>query len=192
MNGIAKETLPFAVESALQQAGLNSGDFPGLALRLLNGAIVLSPSEANPKVAAPRGMEWLGVNPAKNTGTRVAGNAMNPLGVAAAVLSTASAEISLASCVAAVVALAAACSSILTKDQAALLVALTRLEGAQQIPSALAVATKMTNSLGRNVDAAEAVAVAAQLQAVGVPFTVGPLPHQVIQCHEAIAILPRA
>lgn len=192
MNGITKQSLPRVVRASLQQAGCSEADFPDLALRILmTRAIDLSSSssEAVSGIAPKDVSQWLVMDPRKISGTRVSGNAMNPLGVTAAVLSAASAPVSIASCIAVIVALVAACSAKITRDQAALLVALKQLEDAQKIRSTKAVALKMSKLLQREVTASEVLDVVKQLQALNVPFTWGPSPHHVIQCHESTTLL---
>ncbi|HEL4234413.1 TPA: hypothetical protein UM516_004242 [Stenotrophomonas maltophilia] len=192
MNGITKQSLPRVVRASLQQAGCTEADFPDLALGILmTRAIELSPpsSEAFTGLLPKDVSQWLVVDPNKTSGTRVSGNAMNPLGVAAAVLSAASAHVNIASCVALVVALVAACSVKITKDQAALLVALKQLGDAQKIRSAEAVSLKMSKILQSEVTSSDVLDVVKQLQALNVLFTVGPSPHHVIQCHESTTLL---
>jgi hypothetical protein len=193
MKSISKESLPIAVAESIKEVGCKPADFPDLALRLLMSRAIELPPAAPAGVAKGDMMQWLIVNPGKTSGTRVARNAMNPLNVAGAVLASASAatdSVGVTSCIALVVAIAGACSATLTKDQAALLLALKRLENEQKIRSAVAVATRMSNSLGRPVSQTDALAVVAQLQGVGVPFEISPAPHHVIHCKEATTLLP--
>lgn len=191
VNGITKQSLPFAVNDAVKSAGCSSADFPDLALRILmSGAIDVTSS--SPPVPAGRNMELLLVNPASGAGIRVAKNAMNPFVLASALFSAAASVASapVTSFVVLMVNIAAACSAKLTKDQAALILALKKLQDEQKIPSALAVAKQMVIFTGFPVSEEKALAVAEDLKNVGVPFTIGPGPHSVIQCREASVYFP--
>ena len=189
MNGITKQSLPLAVQTSLRQAGCSNADFPDLALRILmSGAIDVS-EQVTPAVSENY-MQWIVVNQRTHGGTRVAINAMNPIGVAAAILSVALSTINLASCVSLLVFIGAACSAKITRSQAALLIALKHLERAQEICSASAVAAQVTTLLGRPTNSEDVLNIVHELRDVGVLFVVGPHPDQAIECQEATILLP--
>lgn len=192
MKEITKQTLPHVVHASLLGAGCDPAEFPDLAMRILvTRAIDVSETQSTmPSGISPKDVsQWLVLNPTKNSGTRISRNALNPLWVASAVVATAATATTVISCIVAVIAIVGACSAKITNDQAALLIALQHLKDAQQIPSAIAVALKMTTLLKRDVDALEVIHIVAQLKAINVPFTVGPVPHQVVQCHESTTFL---
>lgn len=158
MNGITKQSLPHAVQASLHQAGCSEADFPKLALRILmSRAIDLS--EHSAPAASGDFMQWIVVNPKTQGGARVARNAMNPIGVAAAILSVAPGAINLASCVSLLVFIGAACSAKITRSQAALLVALKHLERAQIICSASVVAAQVATILGEPKSSADVLRI---------------------------------
>ncbi|XQA71139.1 hypothetical protein ACM9XB_06525 [Xanthomonas sacchari] len=194
MNELTKQDLTRAVAAAIEEAGLDHRDFPGLTMHVLtSGAVDLRSDSVGGRAGYPPRdvVEWIIVNPANAGGTRVSKNAINLVALAGAVIAAASDSTSVTSYVSLLLALVAAFSATINRNEAALLVALKQLEQEGGTCTPVAVAGRMTTLLERTISSADVLDVVNQLRAAGVPFQDGVDANEEIVCKEVTVFLPQ-
>lgn len=170
MDGFSKHELPSVVARAVTGAGLDLRDFPDLALRILSGGAVTPRGSGEDSDSIRSVSEWVLFNPRASGGIRISRNALNPIALVQALLLSSSASVSVSVCISALLALFAAFGAAITRDQAALLVALKRLEAEGRARTVVAVAGKMTILVGRPISTKATIEIVEELRRIGVQF----------------------
>jgi hypothetical protein len=170
MEGFSKHELPSVVARAVTGAGLDLMHFPDLALRIINGGAVTPRGSGEDSDSIRSVSEWVLLNPGASGGIRVSRNALNPIALVQALLLSSSASVSVSVFISALLAIFAAFGAAITRDQAALLVALKRLEAEGRARTVVAVAGKMTILVDRPISTKATIEIVEELRRIGVQF----------------------
>lgn len=188
MPKITKDNLPVFVELALARAGIDSQQFPHLSLKILqSGAFELSEPPRGPNNA----MEMVVIGKHSRQAIRTSGNQVNVFAFSSVLLSAASAAPAAIAAASLLVALLGACSVSLTPEQAAFFISAEVLGRANVIPTAKALAEEMAAQLQReNFSPQAVIALAQQLEQLGVPISIGNPPNSVVRHKEWTLSIP--
>jgi hypothetical protein len=189
MEGYSKGQLPGVVARVVDEVGLSEADFPDLALRIvLSGAVTPQAGGGGPN-PIPNISEWFLLNPGVSGGVRFSFNALNPLALVQAVLLSSSGSISIVFYISLILALFSAFGATITRDQAALFIALKQLEREGRARNVSAVAGRMTILLERQFSIKSVDEVVNQLRGIGVIFSADGSNGAEIVCEEESVFL---
>lgn len=188
MRAITKANLPAYVESALARSGIDSQLLSDLPLIIVQSRSI---EFVDPLYRPDDFLEMVVMGRSSGQAIRASRNQVNVFAFSSTLLAATVATQSVVGAATLLLALLGACSISLTPEQAAFFVAAEALEKSNTIPTANAFAKEIDAQLQRQgYSSKDVLAVAQQLQQLGVPLTIGDPPNNIIKHKEWTVSIP--